>query len=234
MKSLKVHGANVETGMDVETLVSCVSCPSGCLWRYPFLAEARYVKALRATLRLQLESWGLHALVETVQLCVSELVANVIQHVGPGTPTTLVVSTDGARLRIEVHDPDLRALPTLTAAGLEAEAGRGMALIGALTARWGVDLNAQRKATWCELDMNVTSAGEQTAPVAGVLGPPRRTVTPQWSDGASKVQMAHEEEMVIGLVVDLLRRLHRHGWDPDEVLDQAQTRFEVSVDGCGA
>jgi anti-sigma regulatory factor (Ser/Thr protein kinase) len=201
MESLKAHSAVAS---------SCTGCPSGRVWTLPFVAEARDVATLRGALRLPLDLWGLSEVVEDAQLCVSELVANVIQHVGPGTPATLVLSAKGAGLRIEVHDPDLRALPTLAAAGPEAEVGRGMALIDALADRWGVDLTPERKATWCELGTGVGPADE---------GSP------------SRVEAALEEETVIGVVVDLLHRLRLHGWNPDEVLDQAQIRFEADTGG---
>jgi len=61
-------------------------------WELPFLAVPEEVAALRRLLRLHLALWGLQELTEAAQLCVSELVANVITHVGPGTPTTLAVS----------------------------------------------------------------------------------------------------------------------------------------------
>ena len=80
-------------------------------WDLPFLAESEEVGALRRILRTRLGLWGLHESIEAAQLCVSELVANVINHVGPGTPTTLVVSMNGTHLRIEVHDPTRERSP---------------------------------------------------------------------------------------------------------------------------
>ncbi|MFF7054765.1 ATP-binding protein [Streptomyces griseorubiginosus] len=88
--------------------------------------------------------------------------ANVITHVGVGTPVTLTVSMSGPRLRIEVHDPDTRALPTLLDAAPDAECGRGMAMVGAVSNRWGVQLRADRKATWCELSTELPSVEDRT------------------------------------------------------------------------
>ncbi|MGC9438660.1 ATP-binding protein [Streptomyces sp. WG5] len=49
-----------------------------------------------------------------VQLCASELVTNVIQHLGEGIPVTVRVWCDGGGpTRLEVTDPDPRALPVL-------------------------------------------------------------------------------------------------------------------------
>lgn len=60
-----------------------------------------------------------------VQLCASELVTNVIRHVGEGVPVTVRVwPEEGGRVRLGVTDPAPRALPVLVAAaGAEAESG---------------------------------------------------------------------------------------------------------------
>ncbi|GHH90050.1 ATP-binding protein [Streptomyces capillispiralis] len=88
-----------------------------------------------------------------VQLCASELVTNVIQHLGEGVPVTVRVLRDGdGRTRLEVTDPDPRALPVLRAAVAdEDESGRGLALLEALTLRWGVAQGPDGKTVWCEL-----------------------------------------------------------------------------------
>ena len=82
-----------------------------------------------------------------VELCVSELVSNVIRHVGEGTPVRVRVTRvgrgglDDDRIRVEVTDPDPRALPVLldatTDTGLGAESGRGLMLLDAVAVRWG-------------------------------------------------------------------------------------------------
>ncbi|MGX1369752.1 anti-sigma regulatory factor (Ser/Thr protein kinase) [Streptomyces canus] len=126
-------------------------------WSLPFTAEPQEVAAIRRIMRLHLGLWGLHGVIDAAQLCVSELVSNVITHVGAGTPATLVVSMSGPRLRIEVHDSDTRALPVLLEAGADAESGRGMALVTAVTDRWGVQLRADQKVTWCELSTGLPS-----------------------------------------------------------------------------
>jgi hypothetical protein len=88
-----------------------------------------------------------------VQLCVSELVTNIIDHLGEGTPVTVrVARTDGGHTLVEVTDPDPRALPVLLHAGPVDESGRGLALLDALTLRWGVRQGAGSKTVWCELE----------------------------------------------------------------------------------
>jgi hypothetical protein len=94
--------------------------------------------------------WGDPA--PTSRLCVTELVANVIRHVREGTPVRVrVARVDGGRVRVEVTDPDTRALPVLVHATGDDEAGRGLALLDAVALRWGVEQEASGKTVWCEL-----------------------------------------------------------------------------------
>ncbi|MER6469607.1 ATP-binding protein [Streptomyces collinus] len=87
-----------------------------------------------------------------VLLCVTELLTNVLDHLGAGTPVTVrIAGTPYGRTRVEVTDPDARALPVLLAAADTAESGRGLTLIDALAQRWGVDQGPDRKTVWCEL-----------------------------------------------------------------------------------
>ncbi|MGX9883717.1 ATP-binding protein [Streptomyces sp. NPDC002276] len=87
-----------------------------------------------------------------IRLCATELVTNVIEHVGEGTPVTVrVLGTDDGHTRVEVTDPDARALPVLLHATATDEHGRGMALLDALAQRWGVEQGADHKTVWCEL-----------------------------------------------------------------------------------
>ncbi|MEU0003665.1 ATP-binding protein [Streptomyces sp. NPDC006314] len=88
-----------------------------------------------------------------VRLCATELLTNVIDHLGEGTPVTVRVfgAAERGRTRIEVTDPDPRALPVLLSAAEAEESGRGLALLDALAERWGVDQGPDRKTVWCEL-----------------------------------------------------------------------------------
>jgi hypothetical protein len=176
--------------------------------------------------------WGLDELIDAAQLCVSELVSNVITHVGPGTPTTLAVCMKGTRLRIEVHDPDTRALPTLVNEDVNSETGRGMELITSMTDRWGVQLLADQKVTWCELSTRLASPNGHV-PVPGVtraealLGfysATERPVEPK----RSHLSAALAEEAVIDVITDFLHWLRAHGRDEEEILDRAQARFEAA------
>ncbi|MEV6163139.1 ATP-binding protein [Streptomyces sp. NPDC052052] len=85
-------------------------------------------------------------------LCVSELLTNVIVHLGEGTPVTLRVSgTCSGRIRVELSDPEPRAWPALRTATAGDESGRGLLLVDALALRWGVEPGPYGKTVWCEL-----------------------------------------------------------------------------------
>ncbi|MEU3659647.1 ATP-binding protein [Streptomyces sp. NPDC032940] len=204
-------------------------------WKLPFSAEAEEVAGLRQLVRLHLELWDLHELSDVAQLCVSELVANVIKHVGPGTPTTLAISLNGTRLRIEVHDPNSRSLPALTDAGMDAEAGRGMALIDAVTDRWGVDLTSESKSTWCELRTSPTvvrgyDAPSRVARATDVLQLYASAPLPMQGAAFSRLGATVAEETAIDVISDLLHWLRAHGRDPDDVLERAQAHFEAEAE----
>lgn len=86
------------------------------------------------------------------QLCVSELLANVINHVGEGTPVTVrAFRTPDGRTRLEVTDPDPHACLIARHPRADDETGRGLLLLDALTRRWGVWLTPAGKTVWCEL-----------------------------------------------------------------------------------
>lgn len=210
----------------------------GCMerkpWEVPFLAEPREVAGLRRVLQMHMAFWGLPEVVAPAQICVSELVANVIRHVGEGTPTTLAVSIQGTHVRIELRDPDTRALPTLLAPDPDVESGRGMLLVDELADRWGVALRPDSKVVWCELATTLTSP-------FGHTGGPRVTRSealltsyaarrPLGTETNSPLSVAVAEEVAIDMIADLLHWLRAHGCDPDEALDRAQTHYEAELD----
>jgi anti-sigma regulatory factor (Ser/Thr protein kinase) len=204
-------------------------------WGLDFTAEPEEVAALRRVMRLHLGIWGLHDVTEEAQLCVSELVANVITHVGHGTPATLAVSMNGTRLRIEVHDPDTRALPTLLDTDSDAETGRGMTLVDAVADRWGVQLGPDRKTMWCELATSLTTSNghvecRRVLRAEAVLGS-YAVVEESLRPGPGRPGRAVAEESVITVITDFLYWLRAHGCDVDEALDRAQTRYDAELGG---
>ncbi|MEP6463474.1 MAG: ATP-binding protein [Frankiaceae bacterium] len=82
------------------------------------------------------------------ELVVSELVTNALRHGPP--PVYLDISFDGDRVRISVADSSL-AEPHPLIAGTWAESGRGLALLEAMAAAWGIEVQPPGKWVWCEL-----------------------------------------------------------------------------------
>jgi anti-sigma regulatory factor (Ser/Thr protein kinase) len=112
------------------------------------------IQRARTFVRDTLQSVVDDSTLEDAVLATSELVTNAVTHAG--TSGDLVVSTGRARVRIEVRDHSSE-LPVLHHATPEEQHGRGLALIDALSARWGVSfLPKEGKAVWCELDRTRT------------------------------------------------------------------------------
>ncbi|GHC44230.1 ATP-binding protein [Streptomyces flavofungini] len=204
-------------------------------WGRSFTAEPREVAGLRRAVWMQLTLWGLQEVVEAAQTCVTELTSNVIKHVGAGTPVTLTISMAGTFVRIEMLDPDARALPTLLAPGRDAESGRGMALVDAITDhRWGVSVREAAKVVWCELATDLVPSaghaeGSRAARVEGHLALYGAERVGLFSR-SGRLGVAVAEEAAIDLIADLLHWLQAHGCDPDEALDRAQIHFEAEVE----
>ncbi|OAR25970.1 regulator [Streptomyces sp. ERV7] len=203
-------------------------------WDLPFLAEPEEVRGLRNVMRVHLRIWGLAHVIDAAQLCVTELVTNVITHVGCGTPATLAVSMNGGSLRLEVTDPDARALPTLLSATEGEESGRGMALVDAMSTRWGVVLRADSKVTWCELATGLPSADDHVREPGVDTAEALLSLYCCLDDHAAgkdakPFSVAVAEEAATQIVADLLDWLRAHGCDPSVTLDQALVRCEAEA-----
>jgi anti-sigma regulatory factor (Ser/Thr protein kinase) len=104
---------------------------------------------VRRGLRAVFAQWGLPAEVaESALLVVEELVANVVDHAR--TPFRLIVDHTGPALRITVRDGCPRPL-RVGPASAHAGRGRGLAMIEALTSRWGCERTPAGKTVWAVL-----------------------------------------------------------------------------------
>jgi anti-sigma regulatory factor (Ser/Thr protein kinase) len=86
-------------------------------------------------------------LIDDAVLCVSELVTNAV-HAGC-TMLQVELSFLEARLRIGVVD-DAPGRPAARQAGIGDHSGRGLALVEAVSRRWGVDPVDRGKIVWAE------------------------------------------------------------------------------------
>jgi anti-sigma regulatory factor (Ser/Thr protein kinase) len=89
---------------------------------------------------------------EEVALVVTELVTNGLRHGGPGVD--LWLRRLPGVLRLEVVDGRAGSKPRVQTPDDDAESGRGLLLVEALSSRWGSQTLAAGKRVWCELEVD--------------------------------------------------------------------------------
>ncbi|UCM86993.1 ATP-binding protein [Streptomyces marincola] len=117
--------------------------------RFELPALAASVAAARSRIALRVGHWGLpDTIKDTAELVISELFTNAIVHTDSDVVRCRIEATGALRLLIEVTDqgPGL-AKRAPHPADADAEHGRGLLLLDALAARWGVI--APDRATGC-------------------------------------------------------------------------------------
>jgi hypothetical protein len=172
---------------------------------------------VRVQVRTALLTWDMSGLTDAAELVATELTSNAVrasEKTSYPLPCQrrqvrvigLCLLTDGARLRIEVWD-QAAGFPILTEADLEAERGRGLTLVDAITrGHWGWHPAAvpwAAKCVWAEIrhptpeaspppttavrhpnaetgERNMTTTETELAPstVTGVESRPRELITP--------------------------------------------------------
>ncbi|MEV6395226.1 SpoIIE family protein phosphatase [Streptomyces sp. NPDC051907] len=126
-------------------------------WQLP--REPRSVGRAREMARAQLISWDLESLVDTVELLVSELVTNALRY-GEGEIRLRLLRD--RTLVCEVWDAGL-VQPRRRRARDTDEGGRGLQLVGLLSAAWGSRRTPRGKTVWFELALpDGDSASEPT------------------------------------------------------------------------
>ncbi|MCS0634467.1 SpoIIE family protein phosphatase [Streptomyces sp. LP05-1] len=116
-------------------------------WRLP--REPRSVGRARELARAQLTTWDLEPLVDTVELLVSELVTNALRY-GEGEIRLRLLRD--RTLVCEVWDAGL-VQPRRRRARDTDEGGRGLQLVGLLSAGWGSRRTPRGKTVWFELGL---------------------------------------------------------------------------------
>jgi anti-sigma regulatory factor (Ser/Thr protein kinase) len=105
-----------------------------------------------------LRDWQLRDLADDTALIVSELVTNAVTAsaiLPDRPPVSLRLITDGQNLRIEVHDHSPADLRPGAEASDDAEHGRGLGVVAALSTRCGTERTGlRRKTVWSELQMD--------------------------------------------------------------------------------
>ena len=133
----------------------------------------------RGQVRAVICAWDVPVDAAAAALLTSELVTNAVRH-EPGETVTLAVTCSGAQLRVDVHDTS-RSWPVLADAPADAETGRGLMLVAALSADWGVYRTPAGKAVYFALAFPPDLDGGGHAPRGAVPGygePPRPRTVP--------------------------------------------------------
>ena len=115
-----------------------------------FEATVETPAAVRRFLRDTMQTWNLDGFGEVTELLTSELVTNVVLHVGEPM-TVRAVREQPDLFRIEVTDPSMAA-PQLRCAGPDDEKGRGLAIVDAMADDWGTQFTDTGKTVWFVID----------------------------------------------------------------------------------
>jgi anti-sigma regulatory factor (Ser/Thr protein kinase) len=124
-------------------------------------AEVRYARRWAADLLAHADPPPRQDLIDTAVLLVSELVTNAIRAgaQAPGragqpddTRISLLITREVGIVRIEVHDSVCGPVPMACDRNADAETGRGLAVITALSRKWGWRPGGCGKVVWCELE----------------------------------------------------------------------------------
>jgi hypothetical protein len=119
-------------------------------WRR-FDDATRDLPGARAFVRGTLGGWGCHAVATEAALVVTELATNAVIHARTPFHVSVARSPDDERaVRVAVHDAS-EAEPALRLFSSGSSTGRGLHLVRALSAAWGVDRFAGRKTVWAEV-----------------------------------------------------------------------------------
>jgi anti-sigma regulatory factor (Ser/Thr protein kinase) len=127
------------------------ACPDGLRSRSVRLATGpAAVPEARGHVRETIRSWEVPIDPDAAILLTSELVTNAVRHAG-GPAVTLVITCSRGQLRVDVHDAS-PCMPAVADAPADAESGRGLLLVAALSAGWGCYPTPAGKAVYFTLE----------------------------------------------------------------------------------
>lgn len=130
------------------TRPSAIGAPA---YTQSFPREGESAALARRLVTAALDTWHLPELADIATLVVTELVANAVNHARGSTIRVTVTRVTDRVVRIAVVDKD-RNEPQMRAAGPDDERGRGLAIVDAMSARWGVDLLRWGKRVWADVE----------------------------------------------------------------------------------
>ncbi|MEU9779151.1 ATP-binding protein [Streptomyces sp. NPDC047968] len=106
---------------------------------------------MRRVGRALLHQWGYPCLGPAAEVLISELMTNALVH-GCGTQVKFTMALAENAVRIEVDDGSSVGSPRLAYPRPHQESGRGLFLVEALAAEWGVIPGTST--TWCTLALS--------------------------------------------------------------------------------
>lgn len=140
------------------------------------------VPAARRLVRSSLTATGVEPLSGDVEIVVSELATNAVLH--GKLPARLQLTVGPDTVTVEVFDANPVA-PVMSTLSEDAMTGRGLALVTALAARWGVEPVADGKRVWAELTLSDAPATEDSP--ASVADVDIDTFLAQWPDATDEL-----------------------------------------------
>jgi hypothetical protein len=118
----------------------------------------------RSQVRGAIRAWKIPVDPDIAILLTSDLVTNAITH-GDGQTVTLAIRCSRGHLRVDVYDSP-RSLPVPADQPVDAETGRGLALVAALSTEWGSFRTPAGKAVYFTLAFqpDLPRDGDRAAP----------------------------------------------------------------------
>ncbi|MER5433377.1 ATP-binding protein [Streptomyces sp. NPDC002588] len=131
---------------------SIYASPVSLQYRMTLTAGAHSARHIRRIARTHLEIWELEHLTDTVELALTELIANVVRHV-PDSRCKILLLKQRTGVRAEATDTHPELPTPTTTVDPDSESGRGLFLLAALVDRWGVSpASGGGKTVWFECD----------------------------------------------------------------------------------
>ncbi|WP_262699889.1 MULTISPECIES: ATP-binding protein [Streptomyces] len=138
------------------------------------------VRIARRSVAATLRAWGLKDLVDDARLIASELTTNAILHTARPIPDP--EQRGCFRLKVERRSDHLvristfdrsHSVPRVVQTAETAESGRGMAVVAAVSYRWGIDPKPWGKGVWAECALKTTDcipggAGKDSEEILGL------------------------------------------------------------------
>ena len=108
------------------------------------------VRVARHVLLELMRAWAVPHDRDDASLLLTELVTNVVDHVGGESELTVEISAADDWLRIAVVDGSA-VRPVVRELSMDHPRGRGMRMVQQIADRWGADEHLGGKRVWCDL-----------------------------------------------------------------------------------